>query len=195
MGRAGPSHQFPLVGEPVALDLVNTRVHRAGTPVDLLEDREALGQWLSVQAGRLPPLAAPSRADLHAVRLLRDAAEALITATMTGQTPDRHALDVVNVALAAPMRGVALEWTPRGPTMRVAPAGSERGRLLRALAVGLVDLITGPDAGRLRVCAHADCILRFVARNPRRIWCSAQVCGNRARVARHYSRSRAAELS
>jgi len=30
--------------------------------------------------------------------------------------------------------------------------------------------------------------LVFVAENPRRRWCSAAVCGNRVRVARHYAR-------
>ncbi|SDP87791.1 CGNR zinc finger domain-containing protein [Lentzea jiangxiensis] len=31
----------------------------------------------------------------------------------------------------------------------------------------------------------------FLAENKRRVWCAANVCGNRARVARHYSRTKA----
>jgi predicted RNA-binding Zn ribbon-like protein len=33
-------------------------------------------------------------------------------------------------------------------------------------------------------------VLQFLARDPRRRWCSAAVCGNRARVSRHYFRYR-----
>ncbi|WP_139810547.1 CGNR zinc finger domain-containing protein, partial [Mycobacterium avium] len=37
-------------------------------------------------------------------------------------------------------------------------------------------------------CANPDCSMLFLATNPRRSWCTANICGNRARVARHYHR-------
>jgi predicted RNA-binding Zn ribbon-like protein len=44
----------------------------------------------------------------------------------------------------------------------------------------------------LRRCANPTCSMLFVAPNARRIWCTANICGNRTRVARHYERTHAA---
>jgi predicted RNA-binding Zn ribbon-like protein len=64
--------------------------------------------------------------------------------------------------------------------------------VLQQLAADAVAVLTGPQAGRLRRCANPDCVLQFIASNPRRRWCSSALCGNRARVARHYRRHREA---
>jgi predicted RNA-binding Zn ribbon-like protein len=45
------------------------------------------------------------------------------------------------------------------------------------------------NVARLRRCANPACSMIFVAVNPRRSWCAPGVCGNRARVARHYRRA------
>ena len=65
--------------------------------------------------------------------------------------------------------------------------------LLGELAADAITVLTGPQAERLRQCANPDCILQFVADNPRQRWCSSALCGNRARVARHYRRHNEAE--
>ncbi|WP_317183827.1 CGNR zinc finger domain-containing protein [Intrasporangium sp.] len=41
----------------------------------------------------------------------------------------------------------------------------------------------------MRACYGPGCVLYFVREHTRREWCSAG-CGNRARVARHYHRTR-----
>jgi predicted RNA-binding Zn ribbon-like protein len=87
-----------------------------------------------------------------------------------------------------------LVWTAAGP--QLAPptmtASSRRAALLRTLAADAEAVLPGPSAGLRRECAHPDCVLQFIARNPRRRWCTASGCGNRARVARHYLRLQAA---
>ena len=67
----------------------------------------------------------------------------------------------------------------------VLAAGNPGGEIAEAAVL----LFTSPDAGRLRACPGPGCVLYFVRAHPRREWCSA-VCGNRARVARHYQRHR-----
>ena len=64
---------FPLLGEPLSLDLVNTRIRSGGTDVDLLDAPAALATWLAAESGRLSWSGAVSAADLRAVRTLRDA--------------------------------------------------------------------------------------------------------------------------
>jgi hypothetical protein len=44
-------------------------------------------------------------------------------------------------------------------------------------------------AALLRACGAPGCVLMFLKDHPRREWCS-NACGNRARQARHYDRTR-----
>lgn len=52
-----------------------------------------------------------------------------------------------------------------------------------------IGLLTGPGAVKLSACHAPGCVLYFVKSHPRREWCS-EACGNRARAARHYRRTR-----
>lgn len=181
---------FLLLGEPVSLDLVNTRVRTGGVDVDLLEKPSVLAVWLAAEADRLPWSGAVTTADLQAVRTLRDAIAALLSARRAHALPPRRALDTVNAALSTTGRASRIAWSREGPRVELRAAGSKRDALMYTLAVDAARLLAGPDAKLVRTCEHPDCVLQFLARNPRRRWCSASVCGNRARVARHYSRTR-----
>lgn len=185
---------FPLLGESLSLDLVNTRICRDGADVDLLDEPSSLTAWLAAEAGRQPQsgvwFGAATAADLQAVRALRDAIAALFAALRTGVSPPRAALRAVNTILSASPSTMRLVWASAGPRAKAQAAISKRDALLRALAVDAVGILAGPQAKLLRTCEHPDCVLQFFARHPRRRWCSAAVCGNRARVARHYLRQR-----
>lgn len=186
---ASPASPFLLLGEPVTLDLVNTRVRRQGETIDLLDTPAALAAWLRCEHDRLPWAGAVTRNDLAAVHALRDAAAALLDALQHRARAPTGALRHLNSVLAhgrtAPLQ---LDWAGAQPRLVAPKARTRRGALLHALATDTVTLLTGPDAERVRQCAHPDCILRFVATNPRRRWCRTATCGNRARVARHYLR-------
>lgn len=181
---------FPLLGEPVSLDLVNTRVRAGGIDVDLLDGPPALEAWLAAEAGRLPWSGTPTAADLRAVRALRDAIATLLAATHDGTRPAEGALRTLNAALPASRPATRLTWSSDGPRAVTRTARSARATLLQAVAMDAMAILTGPDALLLRTCDHPDCVLQFIARHPRRRWCSAAACGNRARVARHYLRHR-----
>jgi predicted RNA-binding Zn ribbon-like protein len=179
---------FPLLGEPVSLDLVNTRVRQDGTDLDLLDAPSALAAWLAAESGRVPWWGGVSAADLRAVRALRDAIAGMLAARRAGTRPPRGAVKTVNTALSASGTATRLTWTASGPRAEQRATRSKRGALLHALAADAVGILAGPDAALVRECAHPECVLQFLASNPRRRWCSASVCGNRARVARHYAR-------
>ncbi len=61
------------------------------------------------------------------------------------------------------------------------------------LAVAAVDLLTGPEAGRVKECLGRNCGWLFLdtSRNGSRRWCSDAVCGSLARVTKHRSKGRA----
>lgn len=187
---AGLVH-FPLLGEPLSLDLVNTCVRRDGIDVDLLQTPASLAAWLRAESARLTWSGAVDMADLRAVQTLRAALAGLLWARRADARPAAAALRRLNMALVAPTVTTRLIWTAAGPQLARPDAACRRDALLHALAADAVTVLTGPSARLLRECAHPDCVLQFVANHPRRRWCSALTCGNRARVARHYQRQQA----
>ncbi|RSS68665.1 ABATE domain-containing protein [Streptomyces sp. WAC06614] len=172
---------FPLLGEPLALDLVNTRTAEG----DLLDGPSALAAWLEQQSARLTPPAEVGEAELAAVRAVREATRAALDAVRAGGRPELHAL---NAALAAAPAYRELSWDASGPSVTVHRAATPDRALAAELAEAAVDLLTDPKASRIRACEAADCVLIFLPAHPRRRWCVATTCGNRTRVARYYAR-------
>jgi predicted RNA-binding Zn ribbon-like protein len=140
--------------------------------------RELAGQFRELRDG-LRGLAAAVTADPRA------------RAAGTG-TPDlAAAVRAVNAACARAPLWSRLTWAspPDAPARTLRSAGTGPEAALSWIAEEAALLFTGPDAGQLRACPGPGCVLYFVRAHPRREWCSA-VCGNRARVARHYQRHR-----
>ncbi|MFD9316079.1 ABATE domain-containing protein, partial [Streptomyces goshikiensis] len=76
--------KFPLIGEPLGLDLLNTRPAGAG---DLIADPAGLGAWLAVQAGRVAPVDGVGAAEVAAVHAVREAAGPALAAARRGERP------------------------------------------------------------------------------------------------------------
>lgn len=81
----------PLTGEPLALDLVNTRpTGPDGRPADLIDTPRRLAAWLDLEADRLSgdfSRTAPSPDDLAAVHAVRAHIEAALRAVADGNEP------------------------------------------------------------------------------------------------------------
>ncbi|SNQ47306.1 conserved hypothetical protein [Frankia canadensis] len=183
---------FPLTGEPLILDLVNTRPHTAAGPMDLLSTPAGLQAWLGIQAYRLltpVPVTAPTEADLAAVHAVREHSATAIDHARRGECPPRAALHALSSALGDAPAYRELGWDGTAVTSTPRRAGSLGARLAAELAEAAADLLTNPQTIALvRACAAEDCVLLFLPAHPRRRWCSASRCGNRARVARYYQR-------
>lgn len=185
------SPRFALLGEPLAVDLANTRINDRGCSVDLLATPAALQAWLHAEDKRIAWSGRVTGDDLAAMHTLRDTLATLLDALVQRQRPKPAAVAALNTTLAGchtvPER---LQWDDAWPRRMTPGSCTRRQALLHTIAADALTLLTGPDAKRVRKCARPDCILRYVARNPRRRWCSDATCGNRARVARHYLRHR-----
>ncbi|MEU7630957.1 CGNR zinc finger domain-containing protein [Nocardia sp. NPDC049220] len=180
------SEVAPLVGEPLALDLVNT--HLADT--DLLCTPDQLADWLRLQADRLPepPLEHPTAADLDQVRRVREYLATVLDALLHDRRPSVAALHGLNQVQSAAPAIRHVEWTDGALTATVRRTGPAGTRLAAFLAEFAVDLLANQAISRLKQCEAEDCVLLFLPAHPRRRWCSAQRCGNRVRVARYYDR-------
>ncbi|WP_084959957.1 CGNR zinc finger domain-containing protein [Thermoactinospora rubra] len=183
------SDAVPLTGEPLALDLVNTRPAAA----DLLATVEDLRDWLTLQAGRFPEageLAAAelTAADLAAVHQVRDRTARLLDHARHGTRPPAEDLRALCQAQLAAPAVVEPFWTGTGVTAVRRRTGSPGARVAAWLAEAAAELLADPAVTRIRQCEAEDCVLLFLPAHPRRRWCSAARCGNRVRVARHYRR-------
>ncbi|MCT9011384.1 CGNR zinc finger domain-containing protein [Streptomyces rhizosphaerihabitans] len=201
----------PLTGEPVSLDLLNTRWIQEGVVRDLLTGTEGLAVWLAGNGLDFPADDTVLRHTLEA----RDALRAVID-TPHGQGDGRRS----GTADGDEPGGTADSDGPVSPGPRIAAEAAARvdavlghGRVRLTLtaqgpggtpefddpswgpawlaARNYLELLdTAPD--RIRRCAHDACILHFfdTSRNGTRRWCSMAACGNRAKASRHYARTK-----
>lgn len=183
----------PPTGEPLPLDLVNTRPLSGTGRADLLGTPDRLADWLARQRGRLGAEAdgpAPTEADLAPVHAVRDHTEAALRALLDGRRPPESALrSLADAQRAAPAVRVPV-WdgtAVTAPPRRTGPLGT---RLAALLAEAAAALLADPAVARVKECEADDCVLLFLPAHPRRRWCSPARCGNRTRVARHYRRHR-----
>ncbi len=168
----------PLVGEPLSLDLLNTRWIQDGVRHDLLDTTGGLAVWLR-SAGL------HEKGDRAALDALRETREILLTLV---DDPSAEAADALNGVLAHGSlryrleRGVPARY-PQADDPAWLPAWQAAADYLRLLS---------DDPARIKACAHPDCVLHFhdATKNGTRRWCSMAVCGNRAKAARHYERTK-----
>ncbi|TDU02088.1 putative RNA-binding Zn ribbon-like protein [Streptomyces sp. 846.5] len=165
----------PLRGEPLSLDLLNTRWHDD----QLFHRPDGLAVWLASNGltGRAPA----GRATLTALLEARDALLAL-----RADPRDVTALNAV-LAHGRVRRTLGADGLPHHE-----PEVADPSWLPAWLAADdYLDLLArGPQ--RIRECAHERCILTFfdTSQNGRRRWCSMSDCGNRAKAARHYAQQK-----
>jgi predicted RNA-binding Zn ribbon-like protein len=185
--------EMPVLGEPLAVELANTVVRGDdGETRDLLRTRDDVRRWLAAHHDELPDGAPDAPPSVGQARRLRRAVRTLLLGALESERPEARALEVVNAASKAYPSRPVLEWPLDGEPRIVNPVPQAQipRATLASIARSAIELLGGPDASRLRRCERHDCVLLFVASNPRRRWCSTAVCGNRVRVARHYQRHR-----
>jgi predicted RNA-binding Zn ribbon-like protein len=202
--------EFALVGEPLILDLVNTRPSTPAGPVDLLATPAGLRAWLAVEADRLAVRAVldrpgvgrdvaealPTADDLATVHAIRDHAARALDRARHGRQPAPVDVRGLNAAMRAAPAYRELHRTDTGDETGIVTSTLRREgplgtRLAAVLAEAAAELLAYPTVSAVRACQAQDCTLLFLPAHPRRLWCSATRCGNRARVARYYQRHKA----
>lgn len=185
------AYDGPLRDEPPAIELHNTVYAASGTAADGLSCERGVQAWLSGMADRLPAggtAGVVRRAELLAVR---EAIRGVLRTAADGAVPSREDVERLNEASARAPHHLTAVWAGSGRLMSDVDIGGATTEdvVLAALARDAIDLITGRRREGLRGCGAPGCVLLYLRSHPRQGWCSA-ACGNRARQARHYRRSR-----
>jgi len=183
---------YPRLGLPLPFELINTTFAEAGQPRDALASPEDLDQWLRVNRDQFdsPLPAASTTAELTPFRQLRQALRDAFTAVAAGAAPRARDLELLNEISATAPRFARLEWTRKTRRVRMENvAENAHANALATVARGAIELLGGPGVERIGHCHRPGCVLLYLKDRRDSQWCSA-TCGNRARVARHYARSR-----
>lgn len=165
----------------VCLDFAHAGGEGRYAVFETLHEPANLGEWLAQ-----PPLAAVltvpvTTQELAAAKVLRQAIWDAAHAQAARRPLPADAVTAINRAAAAPPLtpelasiSVAAEWA--------APVRATQA--LSTLAREMIELLSGPLAGRIRECASGDCPLVFVdtSRPGARRWCSMERCGNRHKL-------------
>ncbi|MDH6118389.1 putative RNA-binding Zn ribbon-like protein [Kitasatospora sp. GAS204A] len=176
-----PTDPRPMPGEPLSLDLLNTRWNNGGSPRDLLDSLDGLALWLTLNgfADRVPA----DQVTLDALVLTRAAIARLVDGDRSPEA--RAALNEVlaHGSVRRTLRADGPHAHPETDGPAWLPAWSAAEDLLRLLAEA---------PGRIRSCAHPNCVLYFydTSKNGTRRWHSMATCGNRAKASRHYERTK-----
>ena len=183
--------RYAVIGEPiVAVDLINT-VAAPGSArgEDLLAADRGAEAWWRIEGTRVPGGDLP---DIRALRRLRSVLRDLIEALVDNRPIPQGTVSDLNFFMQSAPASTRLRLTGTG--LRTETywhrefGGNPR---LAFIATQAAEFLSDPSkVGRLRRCANPVCSMIFVAVNPQRSWCAPGVCGNRARVARHYRRAR-----
>ncbi len=193
---------FLFVGNPLALDFLNTRPVQNGEAVELLPDFKALLRWLQAaelikarQAVNLEKRWGESdraQQTLSAAWELREKLRKEILAWERGAAVRGATVGELNrLMVEHPMR-TRLSSTRNGLTKELWFDPQEPGDLFAPLAQSAATLFAETVSDRVRKCGQ--CVLHFhdTSKKGTRRWCSMRLCGNRVKVAAYAARQQRA---
>ncbi len=196
-----PETQPLFLGGHPAMDFLNTLFGPAGRQAETIGSGQAYLDWLvtaglldGAVAARLPRRFGEEALDAAAAeaRRFREWARSWLTRWRAAPRRDyRSELLALNRVLAR--ETCHREVVAAGKRLTVAARSRlEQASALVALAAGpIAALVSEEQAALVRSCAGADCSLWFLDRSKShgRRFCSAAVCGNRAKVAAFRARA------
>jgi predicted RNA-binding Zn ribbon-like protein len=176
----------PLTGEPLPLDLLNTRWSDDDGAYDLLAMPGGLAIWL--ESVGLTGVSPQTPGTIDALVATREALFALVQPESTGK-----AREDLNQTLRHGYVQRLLE--DGGPASIIQTDSPDWIVAWRAAEHYLRLIEERPE--RIRKCANPVCTLRFydVSKAGARRWCSMATCGNRAKYRSHHARQNQAKAT
>ncbi|WP_337841438.1 ABATE domain-containing protein [Rheinheimera sp.] len=183
-----PQSGAPMLGDHLAMDLLNTEARADGQPVEFWSNDQDLLHWLARYGISQTATVAPADL-LPQAKALRALAHQLISQFRAGQPIDYRPL---NPYLQAYSTVPYLEQDAEGTlTLSRHCTAEGTGALLGPVAEAVAQLLVEGNAALVKQCEHPDCILWFYDRTKahKRRWCSMALCGNRHKAAQFRKRS------
>ncbi|MGW5605179.1 CGNR zinc finger domain-containing protein [Streptomyces sp. NPDC003753] len=179
--RSRTGAEFRFDAGALSLELLPTGGPGVFRRYEVLHEPADLVRWARRSRLAPTPVLQITQGEVAAARRVRDALWRVVLARTEGTSP--AALDDVRLINEAARRPPLVPAIDADGTRTWAGPGSGT-QLLSTVARDAVDLLTGPFADRIRMCAAEDCQLVYAdtSRPGRRRWCSMEHCGNRHKV-------------
>jgi len=166
-------HSIRLIGGRLVLDFINTAdwSHDGQVVDEKIASEADLKNWLGA-LGMNGVLFEPTMSKLHSYRF-----ELRRLFTGSGDSTVLNMAREIEIAADTPVESII--------------SGQ---RLQSLLAISAISILADRrECDRLKVCPAENCGWLFIdeTKNARRTWCSMETCGNRAKAARHYARTKA----
>jgi predicted RNA-binding Zn ribbon-like protein len=193
--------KFPLVGNHLSLDFVNTKIAENGVPKDLLEGAADLAAWavavklLDVpRAKKLAKLwqETERREEFEEVLRFRKVLHALVVVIARSESVTPSTLREINTQLRKLTGYAEVLPSDEGFTKRFVLEIHAPSQLLGPVAEAASNLLCYGNPAYVKKCENPACVLYFYdgTKNHSRRWCSMKACGNRTKVAAFYQRQR-----
>jgi predicted RNA-binding Zn ribbon-like protein len=195
------------IGDHAALDFLNTIAAPRGEVIEFIADGDAYLSWL-VDADllgiddRQALQTKFGRTGLDRVaneaRKLREWFRQLIAKPMGAKAmrslSPQETIATLNEILSLGSTHRALEADAKRLVLREKRGYTNARQLLVPVAEAISELLTADEQSLIKRCANPNCTMWFFDRTKahRRLFCSAAVCGNRAKVAAFRERQRLA---
>jgi predicted RNA-binding Zn ribbon-like protein len=182
--------QYPLLGEPVVVELINTLYVDDNGTIDFLADADLAQGWLIAVRDRIEVSIVLCAVDVDALRELRNA---IRLATTIDSKPSSklfcEAIDTINRAASLSPITRLLRWNgSKPPTLATPPCHVGINSLLSRFAADAIDIIAGTANGEVAICGRPACTMRFLRQHHRRRYCNVR-CANADRQSRYYKRA------
>jgi predicted RNA-binding Zn ribbon-like protein len=187
------------VGEELCLEFTNTvGDYSKARDVERLTDWGALLDW-AVASGALEATqaevlrkigrrdAAAARRSFQALLKFRNVLFRVLSALAAGRTPIPEDLDGVEIAVRDALRAAHLKKQTETFVWTIPQREISIKTPLARIALSALRLLQNEDLAWLRECQRCSWLFLDRSKSHGRRWCRAEACGNRARVARHYS--------
>jgi len=182
---------FPILGEPLPVELANTRYSHATGIIDFLESPALIASWFAyAPAAAAAGLALPRRiteAQCEAIRAVRDVTHSILSSVLaSGGTISSTDVTILNrFAARASSRPRLAGDEAAGLRSTLVYTGSRFDVLVAQVAAECIAFFAGPGLTQVRRCAHPDCAMFFVQQHRTRRFCH-ESCAHRLRQARYY---------
>jgi predicted RNA-binding Zn ribbon-like protein len=185
----------PSLEAELFIDFANTLHFHDGVPDDRVASADALRAWLAERSMAGDASLGSVERALPAFRELRTLIHDITERLVSDGRPSARQVQRLNRVLRDGLHYHRLEPEDGGSRFTIGQVGDDLDQARSAIAGSLAHYVADHPVERLRICASDDCRWRFVDRSPagRRRWCDMRTCGNRAKVAAHRQRVRAAQ--
>jgi predicted RNA-binding Zn ribbon-like protein len=184
------TYDFPLLGEPLAIELANTLYEAGDHDIDFLAPHGAVQAWLGAVVDRgVTTAQAPEvgyGVDERSIVEVRDAAALTARALAAQVAPLATSLDTLNRHASQITARSELMEGPNGLEVRLR-TDPRTYNLAAWLAWEGIHLLGSPTV-RVRRCARPACPLLFAQQHARRRYCGPR-CANADRQARFNARA------